>query len=1066
MIRSGLALVLLSLSLAATAATPQVDARGRVVRDADGMRRSYGPDGQSGAAAPVPRQAPVLSEAGPRPVTRGPVAKTGGSRARANAITVPPDYQENWRFHNWGWGIGYDGFWPVDVDADGDSEFVYGLGGGQWALADYDSERQEYHVVWKSPMMPVNALSVVEIGNTKNVWIASGDHVRVYDALTRTQLADIPMPSGAVAYAIESGDGNNDGQPDVVVLGSDGIHFFDPVTFVAASAIALTLSQFSFAVGNVDADSAREIVLGDGRVLQVTGANHVVQYTHPNGFGWRLTLGDIDGDARDELVFSATGWGSLEAWDLDTPAAKWSHSTSHDIGAIRLFDVTGDSRREVLWGDGQWGSIHALDGITHAELWAVANPEHGVTDIGVFDADGDGVLELLWGAGASSSGPDYLFVHSVATRAREYRSFDISSMYSALDVGDVDNDGRNELVAFSTESESGYADGVMLIFDAETHELEHRSNTNLFGGMAWTGVRSARIGNIDGDPQPEILVGTDRLYDGRLFVIDGISRAVQHEWPFDSGSPLQNLELADLDGDGQLDVVATNGHAHSGSPGTFIYAINPRTGATLWRSQTMPGGLYGVIAADVGAPGMDILALSQNVLRVRWSDKQQISSVAANYGSLVPMDVTGTTQAEIVAGRHDGSIDVLDGETLAVLSTHAGACVGNPVSGIVEHGVRAVAYVCNGALVVYDLDTSTVASSVDTGLVWANSLRRFTSAGKSAFFMGGEWPAVFVDLGGNNVPTMPPQVASLHWRGHVDVTIVGNDVDDNPLTFQVVGLPGIGTASWLDADAGRLRYVAAGTAKGTDSVMLRAYDGYQFSDVRALTLTLTNTAPAATTSALSFHWRGAQTARLAGNDPNGDPITFSLGTSPTRGTLTLTDAATGDIRFEPTGAFVGTDTLTYSVGDGADASAAMSVQVTLTNSVPTAPDVSYAISMPNTVSGRVNGADANSDALTYAMTTAPSRGTLTLDPATGLFDYVPAAGTTIVTATFVVRDAVSESAPVTVTFQYPAGASSSSSSGGGKKGGGGSIDWWLVGLLGLGALHALRRAMAPERTRA
>jgi MYXO-CTERM domain-containing protein len=82
---------------------------------------------------------------------------------------------------------------------------------------------------------------------------------------------------------------------------------------------------------------------------------------------------------------------------------------------------------------------------------------------------------------------------------------------------------------------------------------------------------------------------------------------------------------------------------------------------------------------------------------------------------------------------------------------------------------------------------------------------------------------------------------------------------------------------------------------------------------------------------------------------------------------------------------------------------------------------------------------------------------LTLDTATGLFDYVPATGTGSVTAQIAVRDGVSESAPVTVTFNYPA---ANSSSGGGGKGGGGSLDWMVVALLAAIAFARIRRKRA------
>ena len=379
-----------------------------------------------------------------------------------------------------------------------------------------------------------------------------------------------------------------------------------------------------------------------------------------------------------------------------------------------------------------------------------------------------------------------------------------------------------------------------------------------------------------------------------------------------------------------------------------------------------------------------------------------------------------------------------------MLASRPGVCVGGGFGSLVSHGPHTVAFVCNSALGVYDIGASASLGSVDTGLIWAaqnGSLVRFVSQGKSAFFIGGEWPAVYMDLSGNSVPALPARTASLHWRASVDLTISGTDPDNDALSYQLVGLPAFGTAAWLNQGAGQMRYTAGGVQKGTDSMLLRAFDGFQYSDPQTVTLTLTNTAPTTTTTSLNVHWRGSQTARLIANDANGDPLTFVLGAAPTRGTLTLVNGASGDVRFDPAGTFIGADAFGFSVSDGADTSAPQTVQLTLTNTTPTAPSPSYSVTLGNTVSGRVAGADANSDPLTYALITAPSRGTFTLDTATGLFDYVPVAGSGNVTAQVAVRDGVSESAPVTVTFTYPAPAPSGGG-GGGK--GGGSFDLWIL----------------------
>jgi hypothetical protein len=249
---------------------------------------------------------------------------------------------------------------------------------------------------------------------------------------------------------------------------------------------------------------------------------------------------------------------------------------------------------------------------------------------------------------------------------------------------------------------------------------------------------------------------------------------------------------------------------------------------------------------------------------------------------------------------------------------------------------------------------------------------------------------------------------------------------------------------------------ANGDQKGTDTFSARAYDGFQYSATQPITLTLTNLAPVASTSTLSLHWRGTQSAHLGGSDPDGDPLTFRLVSAPQMGTLTVVDATTGEVRFEPSGAGVGTDTATYDVTDGVDASAVQAVQVTLTNATPTLSGSQFDITPSTAIYSRLSGQDADGDPLTYEVVQQAKQGTFSLEASTGLFQYTPASGGSGTdTVTVAVSDGVSRSQNVSVEFRYP---SNNQAAGGGGGGGGGSFDW-LASLMLLLAWRVRRRAI-------
>lgn len=1035
---------------------PPVDAGDRPVRDASGSPLEY-----TTSAGALPAIGARSNPSENKPVNGSLKGNTPRNAAR-NAAASSPDYAEVWRTAALGAGIGSTGIWSADMDNDGDDDLVVSSNNVYWTIVSFDDASGEYEIAWQSVPYTLNwisALRVVEEQNTKRVWIGLGDgQVDVIDALTRERVATLTS-GGEQIQDFALGDADNDGSTDVVVLTSSEVRLYDPLT------LALVRSYphggMRAAVGNVDADSKSELVLNSGLVLELTGAEVTFDWT-TDEFGARIELGDIDGDGMDELV-GAASWYVLSAWDLDAKSLKWSLPADLDIDAMRLFDVTGDGVPEVLYGDGQWGEIYAVDATTQSVLWSVPNPEHGVTDVAVLDADDDGELELLWGAGYSSSGPDYLYVHDLGSGDLEWRSENTSGPYEATDFGDVDGDGEPEIVVASFDSESGYADGLVKVFDAATRVLEWQSEPNSFGGDAWTGIHDLVLVNADADPQLEIVVGTDRLYDGALYTFDGLNHALQNDAIYDDGSPMNVLDSADLTGDGVPEIVAGNTVAHTGSPGVYVYVLDALSDAVLWKSAILAYGFYEVSdirALDVGGAGPDLVAAGGKLHAIRWSDKRHLSTTDNGYRSIAASDIEGSIELEILAGRDNGSIDVLDGETLDVGATYS-VCP-TPVVALEPLPSRRALVACGSELVVYDLAAGMrVAATESTvvGLGRKGSLVSGILGGRAVVLAGGSEAVVFADVSDNSIPVVDPLSTTVHWRGSAELQLSATDEDGDPTTFDMVSLPLLGTATWQDPADGTLRYVAAGSGTGIDNIAVRASDGYQYSAIESVTITLTNTAPAAGTTSVELHWRGTQTAAAIASDADGDPLSFALEVAPAHGTATI-DASTGVLTYEPAGAYTGNDSLTYSVTDGADKTDQV-VQILLANAAPAAADRDYNISPGTEVTSRFTATDADGDPLTYAVVNEPTQGKLTYEAETGLFEYIPVAGGSGTdSATFEVGDGVA-TAQATVRFRYP--AAQPQSGGGGSGGGGGATGGLLLLVL---ALMVQARQMRADRTRA
>lgn len=161
------------------------------------------------------------------------------------------------------------------------------------------------------------------------------------------------------------------------------------------------------------------------------------------------------------------------------------------------------------------------------------------------------------------------------------------------------------------------------------------------------------------------------------------------------------------------------------------------------------------------------------------------------------------------------------------------------------------------------------------------------------------------------------------------------DIDGDPLTAALVTGPAHGTLG-LNAD-GSFTYTPEADYNGPDAFTYTANDAALSSVPVAVGLTVTavNDAPVAAddthTGAMGLVLGVAAPGVLANDtDIDGDPVTASLVDAPVHGILVL--GADGSFTYTPASpVFTGTDTFTYTAGDGALSSAPATVTITLAN---------------------------------------------------------------------------------------------------------------------------------------
>lgn len=597
--------------------------------------------------------------------------------------SAEPDLlKRKWQYGVMGTNIGQAGLLSVDLDGDAVPELVTSATGGGYGANGFwyvlqRTSSGDYQQLWRSDGYGVSIakLFLADLtGDGKDdivVALVDGT-IEVYSAETSPRLLrTINTPNELYAVAVADLDG--DGAKELITSDGTALYVYAAQNGALKWSLA-TGGGTSIAVGNVDADAALEIVTttygGQGYVID--GMTKAITWAYLNGFGSKVELGDLDGDGMLEIV-GASSWYKITVFDADRNTPTWEISTDLDIDALVVADTDGDGIPEIVYGDGQWGKVHAVDTRTRADKWAISNPEHGVSGLTISDVDLDGKKEVLWGAGGSSSGPDFLYVADPATGTIKWQSTHIDGPLSAVAVGDVDDDGEDEIVMVSFESESGYAEGVIHIFEARTHALEFRQKLGL---MDWMGVRSVKIGDVDGDGKTEFVVTTGNVYDGVIRVYDGATHLLKKQSAGYNGNFFTALAIGDIDGDGNVEIVAGQGIEHTGATGSYILVFDGATLQEKWRSVDTGAswsGIYDIKLADLNGDGhKEIIASSSGTEKLMIYDgvNHDLRLLISNPArALETGDVDGDGVQELLVGRNDGKVDVFSGDTLLLKRT-------------------------------------------------------------------------------------------------------------------------------------------------------------------------------------------------------------------------------------------------------------------------------------------------------------------------------------------------------------------------------------------------------------
>ncbi|MDO8914776.1 MAG: tandem-95 repeat protein [Coriobacteriia bacterium] len=263
--------------------------------------------------------------------------------------------------------------------------------------------------------------------------------------------------------------------------------------------------------------------------------------------------------------------------------------------------------------------------------------------------------------------------------------------------------------------------------------------------------------------------------------------------------------------------------------------------------------------------------------------------------------------------------------------------------------------------------------------------------------------------------------------GHFNVLINDSDVDGDVLQVMLRTSPRNGTLQ-LDLDSGEATYTPNAHYSGPDSFTYRVDDGWVFSNVATVTITVTavNDAPVAvddtaTTPEDTLLTVAARGVLANDTDVEGDTLGARLITDVAHGDLAL--SADGSYTYMPDADWSGEDAFSYVAYDASLDSNVATVTITVTpvNDAPVAVEDTESVIENGSLSVvapgvLANDADTEGDTPSARLLTHPLHGSVVMSP-DGSYTYTPDEDFSgLDTFTYAANDGVSDSNPATVTI--------------------------------------------------
>jgi len=489
--------------------------------------------------------------------------------------------------------------------------------------------------------------------------------------------------------AVVLGDMDDDGDLDVVVgnnrapnqlyLNNGSASPFNGVT--GSDLSSESNNTRALALGDIDSDGDIDIVVGNAngqsnRLMLNNGGPNPFDGVVASDLGAELdstlavALGDIDGDGDlDVIVGNFVQTNRL--YFNNGSAAPFSGVTGSDISAesnnttaVALGDVDGDGDLDAVIGNSiandrlylNNGSTNPFRDVVGSDL----NTDFNTTSaLALNDVDADGDLDIVISINGGTNrlhlnnGSDAPF-NGVIGRDLGVRS----DRTLALTLGDIDRDGDFDVISGNFDQPNR-----LILNNGQSDPFSGVIDNDI--GLETNNTQAVAMGDVDGDGDLDVIVGNASNQSNQLYLNNGTDDAFNGVIGSDISADENDtttLVLGDVDGDGDLDLIAGN-------------ASSQRNRVYLSNGSSDP--FNGVVGNDLSLNTDDTAALAlgdvdnDGDLDVITGNINQRNRLILNNGGLNPFnnatvsDVSersDNTRAVLLGDMDgDGDLDVIEG---------------------------------------------------------------------------------------------------------------------------------------------------------------------------------------------------------------------------------------------------------------------------------------------------------------------------------------------------------------------------------------------------------------------